>query len=340
MSQIQLLSTVPAAGEHMAHAISTSEERSLAERELVSWGGYGLQISPCPEGTSSCGDSCCPSSYKCSSAGNHKDNFSPTEAICCPTDADCAATVKVVPACADSSWGLYHAIAEFCCPVDYVGVYPEGGTGLMCLSSSLPIPSDKLAGSVRHPKTCVLMNDAWLICIQVKQNTSTKAAAATPSPGSKTTSASSGTVTSGAVTSDAVSSDTATSDQNSQSPTGTTGNSTKSGGLSKNATIAIAVLATALGLLSIFIIGYCLWRRKRRSTRQSQSSADPPNTQSTNAYAHSSTTEKIPAAQPATAKPGEVHVNELLGKNVLYPPGTTELETSHRAELYDTGRVQ
>ncbi|KAK0110663.1 hypothetical protein ONS96_002265 [Cadophora gregata f. sp. sojae] len=236
-------------------------------------------------------------------------------------DADCAATVKVVPACADSSWGLYHAIAEFCCPVDYVGVYPEGGTGLMCLSSSLPIPSDKLAGSV-------------------KQNTSTKAAAATPSPGSKTTSASSGTVTSGAVTSDAVSSDTATSDQNSQSPTGTTGNSTKSGGLSKNATIAIAVLATALGLLSIFIIGYCLWRRKRRSTRQSQSSADPPNTQSTNAYAHSSTTEKIPAAQPATAKPGEVHVNELLGKNVLYPPGTTELETSHRAELYDTGRVQ
>ena len=74
------------AGEHhLRHAISTFEERSLVERDLVSWGGYGLQISPCIEGTSSCGDSCCPNGYTCSSAGDHKDNFKPTEAICCPT---------------------------------------------------------------------------------------------------------------------------------------------------------------------------------------------------------------------------------------------------------------
>ncbi|PVH88809.1 hypothetical protein DL98DRAFT_648147 [Cadophora sp. DSE1049] len=295
-----------AAGHHMVRAISTSEERSLAERDLVSWGGYGLQNSPCIEGTSSCGDSCCPNGYECSSPGDHKDNFSPTEAICCPTDADCTATVKVVEACANSSWGLYHAFGKFCCPSDFVGVYPEGGTGLMCLSSSLPIPSDKLA-------------------LSVEQATSTKTTVATASSGSKTTSAGSGTITSG---------------PDSESPADTTETSPSSGGLSKSATIAIAVLAAALGLLSILVIGYFLWRKKRRSTRRIQSFSQPTNTEPANAFSPASAPEKNAAVRPVAAKTAEFQVNELLGKNVLHPTGTTELETSHRAELYDTGRVQ
>ena len=65
-------------------------------------------------------------------------------------DADCSATVRVVPACADTTWGLYHAIAEFCCPSDFVGIYPEGGVGPMCMSKSLPIAESKLASSVRY----------------------------------------------------------------------------------------------------------------------------------------------------------------------------------------------
>jgi hypothetical protein len=64
------------------------------------------------------------------------------------TDADCSATVRVVPACADTSWDLYHAYAEFCCPSDFVGIYPEAG--LLCMSKSLPIPTSKLASKVRY----------------------------------------------------------------------------------------------------------------------------------------------------------------------------------------------
>lgn len=296
--------------------VGSWEERSLAERDLVSWGGYGLQVNPCVEGTSSCGDSCCPNGYKCSSAGDHKDVVrATTEAICCPTDADCSATVKTVPACADTSWGLYHAFGEFCCPSDFVGVYPESGTGLMCLSSSLPIPSDKLASSV-------------------KQFTSTQVAVATPGSGSKTTSTGSGTVTSSPGTSTSVS--------ESQSPAGNTESSSNSGGLSKSATIAIAVLAAALGLVAILIIGYFLWRKKRRSSRR----AYPPPDATTvdpapsNATVHSSAPEKVPDAQPIAAKTAEFQVNELLGKNVLHSSGTPELDTPHRAELYGTGRVQ
>ena len=125
--------------------------------------------------------------------------------ICYLLDADCSATVKIVPACADSSWGLYHAIAEFCCPTDFVGIYPEGGTGLMCLSNSLPIPPGKLAASVRYHQMYFPDLNSDLTQIQVKQFTSTNAAVATAGSGSssssslssRTTSAGSGTVTSG-----------------------------------------------------------------------------------------------------------------------------------------------
>jgi hypothetical protein len=121
-------------------------------------------------------------------------------------------------------------------------------------------------------------------------------------------------------------------------PAGTTGSSSKSG-LSNSATIAIAVLATALGLLSIIVIGY-FWRKKRRTNRHFPSSSDPPTAQSVNEFARSSAQGKGPDAQPVAAKTAEFQVNELSGKNVLHSAETNELDTPHRAELHATGRVQ
>lgn len=82
-------------------------------------------------------------------------------------------------------------------------------------------------------------------------------------------------------------------------------------GLSQGATIAIAVLATALGLLSIFVIWY-FWGRKRLSKRHVQSFSDPP------------------AAESGIG---------LSGKSVIQTTETPELDTTHRAELHDTARV-
>lgn len=83
-NQAQLLSTMSDAMTTLARVIVPPKERSLSERDLVSWGGYGIHISPCIEGTAACGDSCCPNSYKCASPGNYKADLNP-EAICCPT---------------------------------------------------------------------------------------------------------------------------------------------------------------------------------------------------------------------------------------------------------------
>ncbi|KAL5317552.1 hypothetical protein ACEPPN_014647 [Leptodophora sp. 'Broadleaf-Isolate-01'] len=296
----------------LARVIVPPKERSLSERDLVSWGGYGIHISPCIEGTAACGDSCCPNSYKCASPGNYKADLNP-EAICCPTDVDCSATVRVVQACADTSWGLYHVYGEYCCPSDMVGIYPLDD-GPMCMSASLPIPTDRLASEVR-------------------QATTANGAVATAGS-SKTSSASSGTITSG--------SGTTTSGSGIQPPAGTTDSSTQSSsksGLSKGATIAIAVLAAALGLLSIAIIWY-FWRKKRRSNRGGHSTSDPPPAQPVNQAPHSSALEKVPDSQPVVeAKTAEFRVDELSGKNILHSNERTELDTPHRAELHDTARV-
>ncbi|KAH7336302.1 hypothetical protein BKA65DRAFT_552960 [Rhexocercosporidium sp. MPI-PUGE-AT-0058] len=297
----------------LARVVDYSKKPSLTERDLVSWGGYGLQSSPCVEGTSSCGDSCCPDTYKCTAAGNHKDFANTIEAICCPTDVDCSGTVRVVKACADNSWGLYHAYWNFCCPLGMVGIYPDG-SGLMCLSSSLPIPKDRLAS-------------------EVIQATIAKGGATTTG-GSKTSSVASGTTIS--------SSSTVNSDTGSQFPTGTTDNSSQSpskASLSKGATIAIAVLASALGLLSILIIGY-FWRKKRRSSKVSPS-LDPPTAEPVDQLAPAFEAGKGPDSEPVVeAKIVGFQVNELLGKNVLHSNETTELDAPYRAELHDTPRTR
>ncbi|KAG4428270.1 hypothetical protein IFR05_016246 [Cadophora sp. M221] len=305
----------------LARAIVPPKERSLSERGLVSWGGYGLHISPCIEGTTACGDSCCPSSYKCASPGNYKVNLNP-EAICCPTDTDCSATVRVVQACADTSWGLYHVLGEYCCPPDMVGIYPKDD-GPMCMLASLPIPSDRLAAAVKQATTA---NSA--VATAGSSKTSSAGSSVSSSTSSATIASGSGTTTSGSDT---------------QSPAGTTDNSTqsssKSSGLSKGATIAIAVLAAALGLLSIIIIWY-FWKKKRRSARGGLSASEPPPAQPVNQPPYSSAPEKAPDSQPVVeTKSAEFRVNELSGRNVLHSNDAMELHTPHRAELHDTARM-
>lgn len=104
--------------------------------------------------------------------------------------------MRVVSACADTSWGLYHAFEDFCCPSDFVGIYPNGGdNGPMCISESLPIPESALASSVRYQcsfgsRSKVLKDN------QVKQATTTRAAVSTPGS-STTTSVSSSTTSPG-----------------------------------------------------------------------------------------------------------------------------------------------
>jgi hypothetical protein len=129
--------------------------------------------------------------------------------------------------------------------------------------------------------------------------------------------------------------------------------------LSNGATIAIAVLATALGLLLILAILY-FWTKKRSSNRHISPLSDPPPAESVNEVARSS--DKVPDTQPIASKINEFQVNEVSGKNtfqsaplavntdnipanelsrktVLQSAETPELDAAHanRSELHGIG---
>lgn len=111
-------------------------------------------------------------------------------------------------------------------------------------------------------------------------------------------------------------------------------------GLSKSATIAIAVLAAVLGLVLIMVAGY-FWRKKRRSSRRATSTNAPPSAEQTDDPDGPSAPEKAPNAQPvAEVKTAEFQVNELSGKNVSRSAGRTELHAPDRSDLHATARMQ
>jgi hypothetical protein len=104
-------------------------------------------------------------------------------------------------------------------------------------------------------------------------------------------------------------------------PASTIGGSSKYGP-SIGTKIAIAVLATAVGVLLIFIFV----KKKGYFNRHVPPSSDPPAAEPVNMVACSS----APAEGP----------DRLSRENVLQSAEIPELDTVHLAELHATGRVQ
>ncbi len=124
-----------------------------------------------------------------------------------------------------------------------------------------------------------------------------------------------------------------------RSPPSNTQTPSPNSGLSKGATIAIAVLATTLGLLILLAIAY-FWRRKRHSSKPRPSAFDPPTAASVQEVGGFPVTAKAPETKPeatVAAVATEFQPNELSGRNPPQYPETVELGTAHRAELQATG---
>ncbi|KAM7219750.1 hypothetical protein V8F06_004784 [Rhypophila decipiens] len=230
----------------------------IHRRDITSWGGYALlvEVLPAPSGLISCentkatGGWYCPKGTTCH--GEPDENYYP---VCCPGAADCSLLLWSLSACADTSWTLWRVGPTYsngdrlCCTGDQTAV--ENKDKIQCLNNSLPIPT-----SIVLPK--------------LKQITQTAA----PPPGQTDPVTIGGGGDNGGQDtgghdhgsdtdiSSGSGSGSGSSNSGSPGPSSST-DSGSSGGLSQPATIAIAVLATIVGLSAIFI-GWLLWERSRK----------------------------------------------------------------------------
>ncbi|KLU90330.1 hypothetical protein MAPG_09293 [Magnaporthiopsis poae ATCC 64411] len=217
---------------------------AIARRDLVSWGGYALLRKNCPSGTSSCDGSCCPDGYSCS--GDYRGK------VCCPDKTDCSQTVKAVSACADKSWTLWRSSCStcitttFCCAGDEVGTY-DPAAGLQCINKAIPVPKSIIVSSIEQQTT--------------SENAPTIGGAPTTTTGAgsrirPTTSGSSP----GSNPDSGIGPGTS-------SPSDSSSGGSGSAGLPQAAVVAIAVLATALGMLAASFACFVFYRRRKKAAQ-------------------------------------------------------------------------
>ncbi|KAK1765905.1 hypothetical protein QBC33DRAFT_542847 [Phialemonium atrogriseum] len=285
-------------------------KRSIAARGLSSWGGFALQANPCPSGTSTCQtDSCCPDGYTCNSKSNTP--------MCCPSSADCSVTVNALPACADNSWDLYTFAQFFCCAPDMVGTW-TGASGIQCFSRDLPIPES-------------------ISLTMVSQVTGTGVGAGAVGA--------TGSITS-AKTTPGGSQATGTGGSGSGSGSGTSSSDSRTGssshGLSQAATIAIAVLATAVGMLLIFIIWRCCKRQSKPQGHmpQVQEHRPQPQTQAQTQQYYPVSPNPPPSERaegthsiPPPYRSPPPQAREVSGATAFHTGPVHETEAVHRIEL-------
>ncbi|KAM7195874.1 hypothetical protein V8F33_006523 [Rhypophila sp. PSN 637] len=241
-------------------------DQAIAKRDIIPWGGYPLLVSSdnsCPKDTTRCGrQGCCPNATFCNTNG---------AAVCCPKeDEDCSDVVERVYACADTSWTMWYYLSNFCCEADKVGTHANLED--RCLPTNIPVPSSIIVSSVQQQTKTRPVNSPG--------TTGSGPQPTSPSGGSNDSgsgSTSDQPDSSGSDSGSGSGSGSGTgSDSGSGSGTGagtgtgtgsntgsSSGSTDSNNGLSTPATIAIAVLATALGLALLFM-GWFLWYRSHK----------------------------------------------------------------------------